>query len=157
MKNVSSPERSQHCVFAFFGWLGSQSSSFQVADDLFSLQFSSYQCLGILMRNSELFRTDIRGQKLFLTNSYFDRLDLELLSAIFRERPNQSIETDVGFGSIEGSYFNENVFGIDRNLTVLSIDDRRYRTNDVVTIHDQRIYRTVSDQMQILFQFVVFK
>lgn len=103
------------------------------------------------MRNSELFRTDVRGQKLFLTNSYFDRLDLELLSAIFRERPNQSIETDVGFGSIEGSYFNENVFGIDRNLTVLSIDDRRNRTNDVVTIHDQRIYRAVSDQMQILF------
>lgn len=109
------------------------------------------------MRNSELFRTDVRGQKLFLTNGYLDRLDLELFSAIFRERPNQSIETDVGFGSIEGSYFNENIFSIDRNLTVLSIDDWGYRTNNIVTVENQRIYGTVSDQMQVLFQFVVFK
>ncbi len=107
--------------------------------------------------NDKLFFFDLRSNKSLFTMNNFNRLDLKWLFAVFRERPDYSVQASHGFGSAESSDFNENVSGIDRNLRVVRVDDWRNRQYSILTIEDQGINRAFTNQMKILFKFMVLE
>lgn len=109
------------------------------------------------MLNSKLTGTHIRSNECVLSIDNLDRLYFKTILTIFREWPYYSIQTDKCFWSIEGSYFNQNVFCVLWNFRELTIDNRWNRTNLLVAIQDKRIYWAIFDKMKILFKFMIFQ
>jgi hypothetical protein len=114
MKHVSSPERRQNLVLSLSRFLGSQAGSRKVVDDLFGLETGSDQRLGLLMLQCERFGRNVGSQELLPFQMDFHGLHLEGLGAVLRKRPDEGVEADKGLGSVEGSYFDKDVFGVYR-------------------------------------------
>lgn len=54
------------------------------------------------------------------------RFNFEGLATILRERPDESVQADVGFGPVECSDLNEDVLSVDGYLGMVSVDDGRH-------------------------------
>jgi hypothetical protein len=66
---------------------------------------------------------------------------LEALSTIAREHGAHDIDHHVGFGEIGGSDFDKDVLGIERNLRVVTVDDRWQAQHTPLGIVDHGIQR----------------
>ena len=78
------------------------------------------------MVKSELFWCYLRGKELLLSIDNLHGFYLEGRAAVFRECPDYSIEAGECFGSVERSNFDQYIFSVYGDLTMLSIDDWRY-------------------------------
>ena len=134
-----------------------KSSFFEEVNDLTLLQLGTNHSFSFRVMNDKLFFLDLGSNKSLFPMNDLNRLDLEWLFAVFRERPDHSVQASHGFGSTESSYFNENVFSINRNLRVVRVDDWRNRQYSILAIEDQGIDRAFTNQMKIFFKFMAFE
>ena len=78
-----------------------------------------------------------------------NRLDLERSTAILSKSPDNVIQTNISFRSIESCDLNQNVFSVDCDFRVFTVDDGRNRANNIIAIQNQRINLTISNEMKI--------
>lgn len=134
MQYISSPKRSKDLVGALSGNLSCEASSPQIANDLVGVQLAANQILSILMRNCKLPRWDIRSKEFIFSIDDLYGLDLEWHLTVLRKGPDDVIETDKGFGSVQGCHLDEDVAGVDWDFGVLAVDDGWDWADDVIAI-----------------------
>ena len=86
------------------------------------------------MGYSEFAWGDIGRKKALFTIDDFHGLNLEWHLAVLWERPDDVIEANEGFGSVEGSYLYEHISGVYRYLGVFTVDDRWDWANHIIAI-----------------------
>lgn len=57
---------------------------------------------------------------------------------------------------IEGSNLDEDIGGVHRDLRVVTVDDRRKRTNGALRVVDDRVNRGVANDVQVFAQLLMF-
>ena len=84
-----------------------------------------------------------------------DRLDSERLSAVHAEHGDEHVGDDAELGQIGGSDLNEDVGGVESDLGVLAVDDGREGAHHAVSVVDNRVYRSVTDDVEEATQVLV--
>lgn len=109
----------------------------------------------MLVRKSKLSGTNVRRNESILSIDDLHWLHLEGSFAVLGKRPDQGIQANIGLRSVQSSHLNQNILCVDGNFGMFSVDDGRNRADHSLTIQNERVDRTISDQMQVFFQFMI--
>lgn len=78
------------------------------------------------MFDFEVFILDLRSDSGFVSLDYFDCFHFECSATVFREAPDEGVQTGHGLGVTEGGDFNEDVLCLFGEFGVLTVDDGRH-------------------------------
>ena len=85
-------------------------------NDLFGFQGCSDHIFSVFVGYFEHSGGHVGGQELVFSHGDFNWLNFEGFGAVLREGPNEGIEADHSFGSVQGCHFDQHIFCLYRNL-----------------------------------------
>ena len=80
----------------------------------------------------------------------------ERFSCVLGEHCGHDLADYLKLRLIKSSHFDKNVCGVQRDLRVVAVNNRRQRANNVVRVMDDRIHRRVPDDVKVLAQMLIF-
>ena len=82
-------------------------------------------------------------------------LDCERFRAVLREHGHNNIVHNLQFCSVGSSHLNEDVGGVQRDLRVVAVDDRRHRADNPLRVVDDWVYWLIPNDVKVLPEMLV--